>query len=97
MALSIGFRILSLLPSCYSSYGVLNSYPGGTFTHCSCQPSLDAHLSGPILSPLVDSPSGRFYSRRARATLNDARQRNTTALSGKHGNVLTCLDPFSQR
>ena len=23
----------------------LNFYPGGTFTHCSCQPSLDAHLS----------------------------------------------------
>ena len=43
------------------------------------------------------SPSGRRYTRRARATLNDARQRNTTALSGKHGNVLTCLDPFSQR
>jgi hypothetical protein len=39
----------------------------------------------------------RRYTRRARATLNDARQRDTTALSGKHGNVLTCLDPFSQR
>ena len=24
-----------------------DSYPGGTFTHCSCQPSLDAHLSLP--------------------------------------------------
>ena len=23
----------------------LDFYPGGTFTHCSCQPSLDAHLS----------------------------------------------------
>jgi hypothetical protein len=23
----------------------LDSYPGGTLTHCSCQPSLDAHLS----------------------------------------------------
>jgi hypothetical protein len=22
----------------------LNSYPDGTFTHCSCQPSLDAHF-----------------------------------------------------
>jgi hypothetical protein len=22
----------------------LDSYPGGTFTHCSCQPSLDAHF-----------------------------------------------------
>ena len=43
------------------------------------------------------STSRRRYTRRARATLNDARQRNTTALSGKHGNVLTCLDPFSQR
>jgi hypothetical protein len=26
----------------------LNSYPDGTFTHCSCQPSLDAHFSGLI-------------------------------------------------
>jgi hypothetical protein len=26
----------------------LNSYPDGTFTHCSCQPSLDAHFSVPI-------------------------------------------------
>ena len=25
----------------------LDSYPGGTFTHCSCQPSLDAHF--PVL------------------------------------------------
>jgi hypothetical protein len=23
----------------------LDSYPGGTLTHCSCQPSLDAHIS----------------------------------------------------
>ena len=22
----------------------LDSYPGGTLTHCSCQPSLDAHI-----------------------------------------------------
>src|ERR1700678_1340566 len=66
MALSIGFRILSLLPSCYSSYGVLNSYPDGTFTHCSCQPSLDAHLPGPILPPPVDSPSGRPHAQRLR-------------------------------
>src|ERR1039457_4328084 len=48
MALSIGFRIFSFLPSCYSSYGALNFYPGGTFTHCSCQPSLDAHFTGVI-------------------------------------------------
>ena len=26
----------------------LDSYPGGTCTHCSCQPSLDAHISLPI-------------------------------------------------
>ena len=45
MALSIGFRIFSFRPSCYSSYGASNFYPGGTFTHCSCQPSLDAHFS----------------------------------------------------
>ncbi len=49
MALSIGFRIFSLLPSCYSSYGALNFYPGGTFTHCSCQPSLDAPSSVAVL------------------------------------------------
>ena len=24
----------------------LDSYPGGTCTHCSCQPSLDAHFPG---------------------------------------------------
>src|ERR1019366_8737775 len=41
---------LLILPSCYSSYGALNFYPGGTFTHCSCQPSLDAHFSGRILN-----------------------------------------------
>jgi len=23
----------------------LDSYPGGTYSHCSCQPSLDAHLA----------------------------------------------------
>ena len=50
MALSIGFRILSFLPSCYSSYGALNFYPDGTFTHCSCQPLLDAHFSFLILA-----------------------------------------------
>src|SRR5215472_6605517 len=52
MALSIGFRIISFLPSCYSSYGALDSYPGGTLTHCSCQPSLDAHFSG-LIRPIV--------------------------------------------
>ena len=44
MASSIGFRTISFLPSCYSSYGALDSYPGGALTHCSCQPSLDAHF-----------------------------------------------------
>jgi len=34
--------------SCYSSYGALNFYPGGTSTHCSYQPSLDAHFPGVI-------------------------------------------------
>ena len=28
----------------------LDSYPGGTLTHCSCQPSLDAHF--PVLNPM---------------------------------------------
>src|SRR5579862_2589292 len=51
MALSIGFRIFSFLPSCYSSYGALNFYPGGTFTHSSCQPSLNAHFSDRIPKP----------------------------------------------
>src|SRR5215470_3196296 len=55
MALSIGFRIISFLPSCYSSYGVLDSYPGGTLTHCSCQPSLDAHFPLLILQPSWDT------------------------------------------
>ena len=36
--------MLSFLPSCYSSYGALDSCPGGTLTHCSCQPLLDAHF-----------------------------------------------------
>lgn len=31
----------------------LNSYPDGTFTHCSCQPSLDAHF--PFLIPPASS------------------------------------------
>src|ERR1700693_5879238 len=61
MALSIGFRIFSFLPSCCSSYGASNFYPGGTFTHCSCQPSLDAHFSFLFwkrhVSPLATSPS----------------------------------------
>jgi len=56
MALSIGFRIISFLPSCYSSYGALDSYPGGTLTHCSCQPSLDAHLSFLIRAKLPRTP-----------------------------------------
>jgi len=28
----------------------LDSYPGGTCTHCSCQPSLDAHFAVLILT-----------------------------------------------
>jgi hypothetical protein len=71
MALSIGFRIFSLLPSCYSSYGALNFYPGGTFTHCSCQPSLDAHLPGLMLpkrrsrrlSPTIQEPLNQLHVR----------------------------------
>src|SRR5262249_16747010 len=69
MALSIGFRIISLLPSCYSSYGALDSYPGGTLTHCSCQPSLDAHFSG-LFPGQVPVPSGPSSGcRRSRAYL----------------------------
>ena len=33
MPLSIGFRIVSFLPSCYSCYGALDSYPGGVLTY----------------------------------------------------------------
>ena len=61
MALSIGFRILSFLPSCYSSYGALNFYPDGTFTHCSCQPSLDAHFSLQIRPALEGKLEWRFH------------------------------------
>src|SRR6267142_1336295 len=57
MALSIGFRIFSFPPSCYSSYGALNFYPDGTFTHCSCQPSLDAHFPFLILPNLLQRVS----------------------------------------
>ena len=64
MALSIGFRIISFLPSCYSSYGVLDSYPGGTLTHCSCQPSLDAHFTVLIL-PGEPEPNGSWGGRHA--------------------------------
>jgi len=35
----------SFLPTLLFKLRGLDSYPGGTFTHCSCQPSLDAHLS----------------------------------------------------
>ena len=35
----------------------LNFYPGGTLTHCSCQPSLDAHFS--VLIPWGDCRSTR--------------------------------------
>src|ERR1700740_2431628 len=44
MALSIGSRIFSFLPSCYSSYWALTLTQVGLTSHCSCQPSLDAHL-----------------------------------------------------
>jgi hypothetical protein len=33
----------------------LDFYPGGTLTHCSCQPSLDAHFSVPIRASKVDT------------------------------------------
>jgi hypothetical protein len=57
MALSIGFRIFRALSSCYSSYGALTFCPGGTFTHCSCQPSLDAHFPIPIWQIHIQSTS----------------------------------------
>src|SRR5665213_101149 len=51
MALSIGFRTGSFLPALLFKLRDLDFYPGGTFTHCSCQPSLDAHLSIQIQGP----------------------------------------------
>jgi len=35
----------SFLPTLLFKLRGLDSYPGGTCTHCSCQPSLDAHFS----------------------------------------------------
>ena len=35
----------------------LGSYPDGTLTHCSCQPSLDAHIS--VLIRLAAAPKGQ--------------------------------------
>ncbi len=56
MALSIGFRIFSFLPSCYSSYGALNFYPGGTDSHCSCQPLWTHALSAPTTCRFKPGP-----------------------------------------
>lgn len=56
MASSIGFRMESFLPTLLFKLRGLDSYPGGTFTHCSCQPSLDAHLPVQI-SLLVRDPT----------------------------------------
>src|ERR1017187_3997658 len=50
MALSIGFRTGSFLPALLFKLRGLDFYPGGTFTHCSCQPSLDAPSSALILA-----------------------------------------------
>ena len=49
MASSIGFRIESFLPTLLFKLRGLGSYPGRTFTHCSCQLSLDAHFAVLIL------------------------------------------------
>jgi len=46
----------------------LDSYPGGTFTHCSCQPSLDAHLSLLISEHSMTGP--RTNSAECRITLH---------------------------
>src|ERR1700680_485472 len=47
MALSIGFRIFSFLPSCYSSYGAL------TFTPAGLTPAVHASLRWTHASPLL--------------------------------------------
>src|SRR5216683_4564016 len=89
MALSIGFRILSFLPSCYSSYGALNSYPDGTFTHCSCQPSLDAHFSG--TTGLSDFPDPFVIGVRPWTSRRVPRQLRPWADLGSPGSHARCL------
>ena len=42
MTLSIGFSSVSLPPDCYPSYGASGSYPGGTDSHGTHLPYLDA-------------------------------------------------------
>src|ERR1700733_7284170 len=64
MALSIGITILCFLLSCYSSYVALNSYPDGTLTHCSCQPSLDAHFPVLIQPDFLEGRSRQYTTRR---------------------------------
>jgi|SRR5580692_6919618 hypothetical protein len=77
MALSIGITILCFLLSCYSSYVALNSYPDGTLTHCSCQPSLDAHFPVLIQPDFLEGRSRQYTTRRLYAhvdTFQDAGQ-----------------------
>jgi hypothetical protein len=62
MVSSIGFRMFSFLPSCYSSYGAWTLAPVGLSptVHAAflCQPSLDAHISVLILGE-ADKPQNR--------------------------------------
>ena len=64
MALSIGFRIFSFLPSCYSSYGAL------TFTPVGLPPTVHASLrwthalSSPTTCRFPGAPSPRPYRSR---------------------------------
>src|SRR5262249_4595096 len=79
MALSIGFRIISFLPSCYSSYGALDSYPGGTLTHCSCQPSLDAHFPF-LIAKLIILTVGDYASSESPRVKHDSSARELRGL-----------------
>src|ERR1700761_6438437 len=60
MALSIGSRIFSFLPSCYSRYWALTLTQVGLTSHCSCQPSLDAHFPFLIRNEQITSRSVYF-------------------------------------
>jgi hypothetical protein len=46
----------------------LDSYPDGTLTHCSCQPSLDAHVSVLISIPAARTERGRNFTGRSLQT-----------------------------
>ena len=66
----------------------LDSYPGGTLTHCSCQPSLDAHF--PVLIHGVKSAA---QSATISATCNSSGRMAKTAASIATGGELVLDSP----